>query len=264
MDVDLERRLVAHDQDRIPELLQHRCERAAIEARPGDDEVGAVAEPAVLVVRAGVGRRGVVRHLQRGVDVAAQPGDHAGEDHHQTVRPRVHHAGLAQDLELLRRTGHRRLSVPHGVLEELGEQRILLGRASVGREADLLHVGEATRDRGRHFAEHRQHRPLGRLAHRFVGSLRRSREGGRDQHRVDQLAGAAGELLGGPTNDLAEDHSRVAPGAHQRGARQSIDQLGAADLVDHLAVEPVELLADGPQGRAPCCPRCRRQRPGTR
>ena len=153
------------------------------------------------MVRAGVGRRGVVRHLRRGVDVPAQPGDHTGEDHHQAMGPRVHHAGLAQDLELLWRAGHRRLSVPHGVLEELSEQRILLGRASVGREADLLHVGEAPRDRGRHFAEHRQHRPLSRLADRFVGSLGRSREGGRYQHRVHQLAGAAGELLGGPTNN---------------------------------------------------------------
>ena len=101
----------------------------------------------------------------------------------------------------------------------------------------------------RHLPEDRQHRPLRRLAHRLVGRVGGAGEGGGHQDGVDQLARAAGELLGGAADDLAEDHAGVAAGPHQRRARQRADQLGAADLVDHLAVEAVELLAHGPQGQ---------------
>ena len=97
----------------------------------------------------------------------------------------------------------------------------------------------------RHLAEDGQHRPLGRLPHGVVGGVRGAGEGRGDEHRVDQLAGAAGELLGGATDDLAEDHAGVAAGAHQRRPGQSLDQLRAADLVDLLAVEAVELLHHG-------------------
>ena len=60
--------------------------------------------------------------------------------------------------------------------------------------------------------------------------------------------GPARELLGRAADDLAEDHARVAARPHQRGARERVDQLGAADLVDHLPVEAVELVAHGAQG----------------
>ena len=141
----------------------------------------------------------------------------------------------------------RRLAVTDGVIEQLGEQRVLLGRGRVGIEAHLLHVGEVARHRGGHLAEHRQHRPLGRLADRFVRRLGGTRERRGDQHRVDQFPRSAGELLGRSADDLAEDHTRVAAGAHQRSARQRIHQLRAADLVDHLAVEAIELVADRAQ-----------------
>ena len=108
-----------------------------------------------------------------------------------------------------------------------------------------VEVGELAGDRVRHLAEDGQHRPLGRVAHRVVGGIGGAGEGGGDQDRVDQLAGAAGQLLGGAADDLAEDHAGVAAGAHQRRPRQRLDQLGAADLVDLEAVEAVELLHHG-------------------
>jgi hypothetical protein len=94
-----------------------------------------------------------------------------------------------------------------------------------------------------HLAEDGQHRALGRLPHRLVRGVRRAREGGRDEHRVDQLARTARQLLGRAADDLAENHARVAAGAHQGGAGEGVDQLRPADLVDHLAVQAVELVA---------------------
>ena len=77
VDVDLQRHLVADDEDRVAELLQERDEGAALEARSLDDEVRAVPVAAVLVVGPRVaGRRRVVRDLGRR-DVAAQAGDDA-------------------------------------------------------------------------------------------------------------------------------------------------------------------------------------------
>ncbi len=189
-----------------------------------------------------------MRHLGRGLDVPAQAGDDAGEDHHQAVCAGVDDAGLAEHLELLRGAGDGLLAVAHGVLQQLGEQRILLRGRGVGREADLLHVGEPPRDRVRHLAEDGQHRALGRLPDRFVRRVGGPGERRRDQHRIDQLARPAGELLGGAANDLAEDHPGVSAGPHQSGSRERVDQFGAPHLINHLSIEAIELLADGAQG----------------
>ena len=107
-------------------------------------------------------------------------------------------------------------------------------------------MGELARHRVGHLAEDRQHRPLGGLADRGVGGVGGAGEGRRHQNRVDQLTGAAGELLGGAADDLAEDHAGVPPGPHQRSPRERLDELGAPDLVDLLAVEPVQLLHHRP------------------
>ena len=118
----------------------------------------------------------------------------------------------------------------------------LVGNAAVEPLLLGVEVGELAGDRVGHLAEDGQHRPLGRLAHRVVGGVGGAGEGGGDQHRVDQLAGPAGQLLGGAADDLAEDHAGVAARPHQRRPRQRLDQLGAADLVDLEPVEAVELL----------------------
>ena len=223
-----------------------RCSRA-VEPGAGDDEVRAVAEAAVLVV--GRLRRGASWWSTSGTAavVAAQPGDDAGQDQDQAVAAGVDDARFAQHLELLGGALDRALAVLDRPLEDLGEDRVLLLLADPLVEALAVGVeaGELAGDRVRHLAEDGQHRPLGRLADRVVGGVGGAGEGGGDEHRVDQLAGAAGELLGGAADDLAEDHAGVAAGAHQRRPGQRLDQLGAADLVDLLAVEAVELLHHG-------------------
>ena len=103
-----------------------------------------------------------------------------------------------------------------------------------------------------HLADHGEDRSLGRLADRAVGLVSRTGQGGADQDRVDELAGAAGQLLGSPADQLGEDHARVAAGAEQRGAGDRGDDLVAPDLVDRAPLggsgQPVELLQHGPQG----------------
>ena len=96
-------------------------------------------------------------------------------------------------------------------------------------------------DRVGHLPDHGEHRPLGGVAHGLIGGVGGARERRGDQHRVDQLPRAAGELLGRPADDLAEDHAGVAARAHQRGAGDRVDDLVAVGR-DRLAVEPVELL----------------------
>ena len=128
VDVDLERRLVADDQDRVADPLQPGQEVARGEAGAGDDEVGAVAEAAVLVVGAAEARRLVVVDLGQLGGVAAQAGDDPGEDQHQPVAAGVDDSGLAQHLELLGGALDRLLAVGDRPLEDLGEDRVLLAR----------------------------------------------------------------------------------------------------------------------------------------
>ena len=89
-------------------------------------------------------------------------------------------------------------------------------------EPRLLHVRQLGRDAVRHLAHDRDHRALGRVAHRRVGGVGGARERGRDEHRVDELAGPARQLLGGAAHDLREDHAAVAARAEQRGARDGL------------------------------------------
>jgi dihydroxyacetone kinase-like predicted kinase len=127
--VDLERRFVADDEDRVAEALEPRQVLARVEAAAGDDEVGAVAEAAVLVVGAAEARRLLVVHLRHLGPVAAQAGDDAGEDQHQAVAAGVDDAGLAQHLELLRRALDRLLAVLDRPLQHRREDGVLLLRA---------------------------------------------------------------------------------------------------------------------------------------
>ena len=101
-----------------------------------------------------------------------------------------------------------------------------------GREPRLRHVRELGRDPVRHLPDHGDHRALRGVAHRRVCGVGCARECCRDQHRIDQLAGPAGQLLGGAAHDLREDHAAVAACAQQRGARDRFHDHVAADLVD--------------------------------
>jgi hypothetical protein len=85
VDVDLEGDVVADHQHRVAELLQPRQVLAVFEAAAGDDEVGAVAVAAVLVVGQAAARRLVVRDLGQLRVVPAQAGDDPGEDEDEAV-----------------------------------------------------------------------------------------------------------------------------------------------------------------------------------
>jgi len=104
-----------------------------------------------------------------------------------------------------------------------------------------------------HLPDHGQDRALGRIAHRAVGLVRGTGEGRADQHRIDELPGAAGQLLRRPADQLREDHAGVAPSPEQRSSRDRGDDLVAIDVVDRAflggAREPVELLQHGAQGQ---------------
>jgi hypothetical protein len=83
----------------------------------------------------------------------------------------------------------------------------------------------------------RPHRPVG-----LIGGARQRRA---DQQRVDQLAGATGQLLGGTTDQLGEDHPGVPARAEQRRPRDGGDDLVSPDVVDRAALgragQPIEL-----------------------
>ena len=235
-----------------------------VEPLSGDDEVRAVAKAAVEVVGARLPRRLVMRDLRDRVELAAQPRDDPRQDHHQPVRPGVDHAGLGQHVELLGGALDRLLPRPGGHREHLGQQLVLLGVARLGGEALAVHVRQVLRGRVRHLADHGQHGSLSRVTHGFVGGVGGARERRRHQHRVDQLPGAAGQLLGGAADDLAQDHARVAARAHQRRPGDGVDDLLASALCRSAARRGRPARSSRRAWSAPCCPRCRRRRPGTR
>ena len=116
VDVDLERRLVADDEDRVAELLEPR-RRTASPSRPvaGDDEVGAVAVAASR--RGGPGRAARARSGGSRAAATCSPASPATIPRMITTRPSAPASttpASAQHLELLRRAAHRLLA---------GEQR---------------------------------------------------------------------------------------------------------------------------------------------
>ena len=140
----------------------------------------------------------------------------------------------------------RLLTGIEGPLDHLGDHRVLLLVAGLGREPPVLHVREIGGDAMCHLADDGENRALGRIADRAVCLIGGPRERGADQHRVDELARAARELLGGPADQLGEDHARVAARAQQRGAGHRGDDLVPADVVDRArlrgAGQAIELL----------------------
>ena len=195
----------------------------------------------------GDARRGVVLERRRGR--AAQGRDDPGEDDRQPVAAGVDDARIPQHRQQVGPALHGVLAGVERALEQLREQRVLLfGLALVG-QARLRHVGELGRDAVGHLAHHREDRALRRGAHGAIGAVRCARHRGADQNRVDELAGARDQLLGGAADELGEDHARVAARAEQRRAGDRVDDLVAADLVERALVlgEPVELVEHGAQ-----------------
>ena len=220
---------------------------AGLELLAGDREVRAVAVARRVVVRVGDARRRVV--LDRRRRVAAQRRHDAGEHHDEPVAAGVDHARLAQDRQQVGAALDRLLALVEGALEQLGQHRVLLVGHRVERQPRLRHVRELGRDPVRHLAHHGEDRALRGAAHGAVGAVGRARHRGADQDRIDELAGARDQLLGGAADQLREDDAGVAAGAQQRSAGDGLDDLVAADLVQRALVlgEPVELVEHGAQ-----------------
>ena len=199
-------------------------------------------------MRVGDARRRVV--LDRRRRVAAQRRDDAREHDHEPVAAGVDHARVAQDRQQVGAALDRLLPRVDRALEQLGQQRVLLVGDRVERQPRLRHVRELGGDPVRHLAHHGEDRALGGAADRAVGAVGGARHRRADQHRVDELAGARDQLLGGAADQLREDDPGVAARAQQRGAGDRLDDLLAADLVERARrtrAEPVELVEHGAQ-----------------
>ena len=213
----------------------------------GDREVRAVAVGGRLVLRVGDAGRRVVGELRR--LRPAQRGDHAREHHGQAVAAGVDDARLAQDRQQLRPARDRQLARAQRRLQHARDHRVLLVVGHLVVQARLVHVRDLGGDPGRHLAHDGEDRALGRLAHGAVRAVGGAGHRGGDQHRVDQLAGARDQLLGGAAQELGEDHARVAARAEQRGAGDGVHELVAADVVDvALRRQAVQLVEHGAQG----------------
>ncbi len=173
-----------------------------------------------------------------------------GEDDRHAVAAGVDHAGLAQRGQQLGAAAHGRLAGGDRALEDVGDRRVLLLGGRARAQARVGHVRQlAHRERG-HLAHHREHRALGRLAHRGVAAVGGARHRGADEHRIDELAGPRDQLLGGAADQLRQDHPAVAAGAQQRRALDALDDLVAPDVVDRALAGLLGQLVDLGQARA--------------
>ncbi len=243
--VHLQRRRVADDQHRVPELLQRRDEAPRAQPGAGDGEVRAEAVRARMMLGMADARGRVVIELRR--VVAAQRRNDAREDDRQPVTARVDHAGIAQRRQQLGATLDRLLPRRHRALQRSGDRRVLQPRLRVGVQARTLRtVREIGHDLMGHLARHGQDRALRRLAHRGVSTVGRVGQRRTDQRGVDQLSGTADQLLGGAANQLGEDHTRVAARTQQRRAGHRLHDLLTSDLVDRARlVTPLQAVELG-------------------
>jgi hypothetical protein len=204
--VDLERRGIADDEERVSELLEAPLDRRGVEVRTLDDEHRAVAVARELLVNRleaeplAIDRR-IGERLPRNCE------SDAAHDLDETRAARVHDSGRRQDLEVLRCAGERRLASRQHCLKE-GVRRL----GVLCRPFRLL----------RHLPEHRQHRPFNRLPHRSVGGVARRPEGASEkgQSRVVVL----GHDLCEAADDLREDYPGVSPRGEERRARDLLGQ----------------------------------------
>jgi hypothetical protein len=168
-----------------------------------------------LDLAAGAGRR-LVREVLARVPVAVlatgegRPGRfHAGHGGHQRVQDEaeagaagVHHSGVAEDGELLRRRLEGGPGTVGGRADDVGE---------VG--SPLVDGGDGGRRAG---TGHGEERPFLGVGHRGVGGVGRLLEGGGERRTVGR--GLAGQMVGEAAEELGEDRARVAPGSEDGAA----------------------------------------------
>ena len=172
--VHLQRGRVADDHQRVPELLQLVLEPVEVEPLALDDKNGAVA---VLARAPGGLRRSPTCSRSAGSagsGLAGQPGGHTA---HELEQPRA---------------SRRRRRPPGGGSRGTpacarAHPRPGARPPAAGRRPEIrlrVHLGLRL---FRELADHRQHRPLLRLAHRTVRSVARGAERARERPRVDRL-----------------------------------------------------------------------------
>ena len=186
VDVNLERRFIANDENRVPQRLQPRQNSRSGQRPAGDDEVGAVAEARVLVVGPGQARWLVAGDRGR---AAPSPRSPATTPAKISTRPWPPASTTPDSRSTSSCSGvrcHGLLAVGDRPLQHLGEDRVLLLLGDVVVEPLFvgLEVGELAGERVGHLAEDGQHRSLGRFAHRVVGGV-----GGAWQRRRRRAAG---------------------------------------------------------------------------
>ena len=172
VDVHLQRGLVADDHQRVAELLELAPRARGVEPLALDDEDGAVAVAGELLVD-----RVDADVLEPGRKRAAAP--RRSPPRSGRGRARASPAPPASTTP-----ASRRISRYCGVRASASSPRRTSARSrsrdgQVGRRPRLRLLGE--------LADHRQHRPLDRLAHRAVGGVARRAERPRERRRVDRL-----------------------------------------------------------------------------
>ncbi len=166
-------------------------------------------------------------------------------DHRKPVGAGVDHACLAEHRQLVRPTLDGLGAGDEGALEHLGEELVLLAVGSAGRQPLPAHVRQVASDAVRHRSDRGEHRALGGVAHGVVRGVRGACQSRRHQNGIDQLAGSRHELLRRAAHDLRQDHPAVAPRSEQRSAGDRVHELVSAEVVQGLAVDPLELVEHG-------------------
>jgi hypothetical protein len=189
----------------------------------------------------------VVCHLRQVGACSAQAGDGAGDEQGEPVAAGIDHAVLTQHGQQIGSALDRLLRRLQGAFEHLREHGVLLLVGGLAVEPGGGHVRQLCRHAVGHLAHDRDHRALGGIAHGRVSGLCGLCKRSGDELRIDELARPAGELLGSAAHDLGEDHAAVAARSQQRSTSDGLHDLVAADVVDHLTVEAIELLHHGAQ-----------------
>ena len=224
VDVHLERSLVADDEERISEWLEHALQGRLVEALPLDDEYRAIAIGRELqmdrVEAQSLARDGSIRNL-----LAGHAERETARDLHEPRGACVDDTRVAEDVEHLGRALHRVLPAGEHRGEELRrrEAPVLLPLPLLG-----------------HLANDGEHRSLDRTLDGPVRGIARTPERAA-QARSAHVVGAA-EHVDESAHDLREDHAGVPPSAHQRRTRDLL-----RDRLAPLGARRVERLDDRTQ-----------------
>ena len=248
--VNAQRRAVADDQHRVADLLDagtyERSARGRRRRRRSSCSSGTSLSS--CWGRASERRRRGARP-RAALRLSAQRGEDARDQQRDPVAAGVHDAHARAARAAARGRARPTPARPSSACSsDLGEHCVLLLVGRVGAEARLAHVRELGRDAVRHLAHDRDHRALGGIAH---GASRRRRRRGRA--RATRAPGrparrAGSRALRPAPRTTWERITPLLPRAPSSAARATVvDDLVAADIVEDLPLQAVELVDHGAQ-----------------